>query len=440
MPTLTPQSSSTSFVLTFQGIDFRLDPQQIGSSISFQHAKHDQILLSLTNFTGVLQVTPSFASSPSTAAITPTIDAASPSTNHVGRVSLSPEQVSTERVPKRQTTKTASSRGQSAGKVRRCDGTLPLTHQNRGPPSSTNSIAYRYVSLIFLLTSLEQATKTLTKKNHKDHSTKKRRIDQDTDESPAIIEESSKKSRPELRKLTQDDDEEVSSSHHRKDMFAKDESDHSHDTGNIGTAVEEESMSSPEVEQEPRHPVLTDIKEPAAPLAIINAPPPRWGHTMTSIEDGSKLLVYGGQTLNEVGVPTTHGDLYVYDIHKGEFSKPIHCEGVERQWHSTVYLAQRQLLIAFGGEAPDSIKGKITTLNQVMVLDTEIMLWYVQPTGLASFPTFHERTVLDRLNLSHAAYCFLLFGVALLTGTLPLCLAKSRLVVRAIPHPSCRTI
>ena len=127
MPTLAPQSSSTSFVLTFQGIDFRLDPQQIGSSISFQHAKNDQVLLSLTNFTGALQVTPSFAPVPSiTASIATTDNAASPSTNHMGRVSLSPVQVSTERLVQRPTTKKSSRAGKSAGKVR--GKPHPLSH------------------------------------------------------------------------------------------------------------------------------------------------------------------------------------------------------------------------------------------------------------------------------------------------------------------------
>lgn len=105
---------------------------------------------------------------------------------------------------------------------------------------------------------------------------------------------------------------------------------------------------------------------------------------MSWIDDNTKFLVYGGQTLNDDNMikagmmpTTTHGDLYVYDTLTNEFAKPVHCEGVERQWHSSVYLAERQLVIAFGGEAPTGNKGKMETLNQVMVLDTEIMLWCV---------------------------------------------------------------
>jgi Galactose oxidase, central domain len=104
-------------------------------------------------------------------------------------------------------------------------------------------------------------------------------------------------------------------------------------------------------------------------------PPPRWGHTLTPIQD-QNVVLYGGQTIQSETVATTLSDLYVYDCQTQQFSKPIQCDGVERQWHSAAYLPQRQLMIAFGGEAPDD-KGKMKTLNQVMVLDTEIMLWYV---------------------------------------------------------------
>jgi hypothetical protein len=130
----------------------------------------------------------------------------------------------------------------------------------------------------------------------------------------------------------------------------------------------------------------------------------------------------------------------VYDIHKGEFSKPIHCEGVERQWHSAVYLAQRQLLIAFGGEAPDSNKGKITTLNQVMVLDTEIMLWCVRTTHLVT-DVLLEDSFGPSLSLTRAPHCILSFVFILIapTGTLLLFQVRSPLVVRVTPHPSYRT-
>jgi hypothetical protein len=114
------------------------------------------------------------------------------------------------------------------------------------------------------------------------------------------------------------------------------------------------------------------------------APPARWGYTMTCLDDDKdhpKVLVYGGQTVTEDLEVVTHGDIHVYDVATESWSKPVHCEGVDRQWHSATFVPERQLLIAFGGEAPDkSAKkntGKMSSMNQVMVLDTEIMLWYV---------------------------------------------------------------
>jgi hypothetical protein len=114
------------------------------------------------------------------------------------------------------------------------------------------------------------------------------------------------------------------------------------------------------------------------------APPARWGYTMTCLDDDKdhpKVLVYGGQTVTEDSEVVTHGDIHVYDVATESWSKPVHCEGVDRQWHSATFVPERQLLIAFGGEAPDKSSkkntGKMSSMNQVMVLDTEIMLWYV---------------------------------------------------------------
>ena len=195
----------------------------------------------------------------------------------------------------------------------------------------------------------------MTKKDTDEEDNKKRCVPTDDDSST-----STKKSRVEY--------EETPTGYMQED-------DDSHDDSVSNNSVSDDSLVEEDVDTArttSQHYVSPDTK---ALSFNNNAPPPRWGHTMTSIEDGSKALIYGGQTLTEDGV-TTHGDLYVYDFAKAEFSKPVHCEGVERQWHSATYLAERQLLIAFGGEAPDS-KGKIATLNQVMVLDTEIMLWCV---------------------------------------------------------------
>lgn len=116
------------------------------------------------------------------------------------------------------------------------------------------------------------------------------------------------------------------------------------------------------------------------------SPSPRWGQTMTMITD-TKFIVYGGQTFD----PTENSakplsDLFVYDLLENNWSKPINCDGVARTWHTANFLPQRQLLLCFGGDVEDEKTGKMTSTDQVMVLDTEIMLWY-PPTVSGQVPS-----------------------------------------------------
>lgn len=97
-------------------------------------------------------------------------------------------------------------------------------------------------------------------------------------------------------------------------------------------------------------------------------PSPRWGHTVTLI-DNDRSLVYGGQS----GDGQTQGDIMIYS--GGRWCKPVNVTGVKRQWHSAIFVESRQLVIVFGGESLQ--KGRMMAMNEVMVLDTEIMLWYV---------------------------------------------------------------
>mmetsp|Transcript_11244 Transcript_11244/g.19214 ORF Transcript_11244/g.19214 Transcript_11244/m.19214 type:complete len:575 (+) Transcript_11244:78-1802(+) len=116
------------------------------------------------------------------------------------------------------------------------------------------------------------------------------------------------------------------------------------------------------------------------------APSPRWGQTMTMITD-TKFIVYGGQTFD----PTDDSakplsDLFVYDLLENKWSKPINCDGVARTWHTANFLPQRQLLLCFGGDVEDEKTGKMSSTDQVMVLDCEIMLWY-PPTVSGQIPS-----------------------------------------------------
>ena len=81
-------------------------------------------------------------------------------------------------------------------------------------------------------------------------------------------------------------------------------------------------------------------------------------------------------------IPTTMSDVHVFEIDKQTWFQPISCDDKARQWprqwHSATFLPQRQLLICFGGETMNPKTGRVTTSdkNNLMVLDTEILLWY----------------------------------------------------------------
>mmetsp|Transcript_32750 Transcript_32750/g.66863 ORF Transcript_32750/g.66863 Transcript_32750/m.66863 type:complete len:634 (-) Transcript_32750:435-2336(-) len=105
-------------------------------------------------------------------------------------------------------------------------------------------------------------------------------------------------------------------------------------------------------------------------------PAARWGHTMEMI-DHKRLIVYGGQTIDPATFDAKNlGDIMVYDILDHTWTEPVNCKGVPRTWHSSNFLPDRQLLLCFGGDMIDDKTGKTTATDQVMVLDTEIMLWY----------------------------------------------------------------
>jgi len=114
----------------------------------------------------------------------------------------------------------------------------------------------------------------------------------------------------------------------------------------------------------------------------IENPPPRWGHTLTLIKN-DRLVCYGGQSL----AAGTLCDLHVYNLKSRSWSKPINCSGLPRCWHTSTYIPSRQLLISFGGESINPKTGRAVTTDQIMVLDTDIMLWYppvcsgVKPTA-----------------------------------------------------------
>jgi len=134
---------------------------------------------------------------------------------------------------------------------------------------------------------------------------------------------------------------------------------------------------------EPRAPVA--VASSLAPAGSTQGPPgPRWGHTMTALGT-DKFLIYGGQAFDDNG-PKTLSDVYIFESKQNKWIKPYNCEGSPRQWHTSTYVPDSQILISFGGEAADPKTGKTKTTDQVMVLDTEIMLWY-PPSVSGQVPT-----------------------------------------------------
>lgn len=105
-----------------------------------------------------------------------------------------------------------------------------------------------------------------------------------------------------------------------------------------------------------------------------STPCPRWGHTMTMI-DHKRFIVYGGQTI-EKDAAKPLSDLFVYDLMEHTWTRPANCDGIARTWHTADFLPEQQLLLCFGGEVLNETTGRLTTTDQVMVLDCEIMLWY----------------------------------------------------------------
>lgn len=168
---------------------------------------------------------------------------------------------------------------------------------------------------------------------------------------------------------------------------------------NSPNAIKEIDVESMDVEEE--NPYATKDKESSSDSVVDkNAPTPRWGQTMTLIDD-CKVIVYGGQVYDAVeNKLSTMTDLYVYDLKKKSWSKPVNCEGMPRTWHSATFLPDRQLLISFGGESFNPKTKKTVTTDQVMVLDTEIMLWY-PPSVSGNVPSGrsgHTATLLPNTN------------------------------------------
>ena len=103
-----------------------------------------------------------------------------------------------------------------------------------------------------------------------------------------------------------------------------------------------------------------------------STPEGRWAHTATPIGDHS-VVIYGGQSNDD----QTLGNLFVWRIDTQTWQEPVNCNSVPRAWHTASYLKDKNLVVTFGGErAGDGEDSAPEVLDDIMVLDTEIFLWY----------------------------------------------------------------
>lgn len=119
----------------------------------------------------------------------------------------------------------------------------------------------------------------------------------------------------------------------------------------------------------------TDEMAVATPCVSMNSgiePEKRLGRVgHVAVEVNGKLYVHGGETDNG----TTLGDILVLDIASGTTTTLL-CESPSRAWHSANFLSDKQLLLVFGGERSATDDAQNAFIDEPLVLDTSINLWY----------------------------------------------------------------
>ena len=97
----------------------------------------------------------------------------------------------------------------------------------------------------------------------------------------------------------------------------------------------------------------------------------RIGHV--SIMVNGKMYIHGGEGCNSKD--GTLGDLLVYDIASATLSSTL-CESPTRAWHSGTFLPNGSLLLVFGGERISTDDQSTIFIDEPLILDTSINLWY----------------------------------------------------------------
>ena len=408
-------SAATGITLSFNGVDFKLCPMDDDSEMSCK-TKSDSVVLTLTSFTGTLTVLSNAMLSSLSSSVKPVAAAATASTTPTveddpdspeqqkkkSRQNISPRQKTlpfkTEIKNKKKTTKTSKKKDASDEKEtnrKRAGAEISLIPREISPKRSCGVMDSSLPPISLGQASQSQPTQLTQIDTDADH------FNNDTSAAPSIGE-------PDIQTNT-NTTESLPTSTSVQDILDRDRIQSSGDSvatikdsddcgieisdGDIAATVGVD-MEDKNISEEITIPDATDSETVAAGSGAFSypAPPARWGHTMTQVENG-QILVYGGQSFDLDGNPVILSDVHVYDPkNEGSWHKPINCRGEARQWHTATYIPGRQQIIAFGGETIDPIrkkgikKDKVITSDTLRVLDTEIMLWY-PPAASGDVPT-----------------------------------------------------
>ncbi|CAJ1930377.1 unnamed protein product [Cylindrotheca closterium] len=409
MPTLVEETNSgpdmapvvadpSELTLTVGGVTFSLTPSDNDAGLSYKRNGHE-VLLSLSSFTGSIKVSLkgeviTAADSPKYKQPTATVEVESP---------VFPSGPKSKRGKASQTklsfVKTTSTTKKTNKESKR---TVELVTPSASAKKSRKAINHEPPNL----GQTEKPTQEATQTQPDLSQTMSSQADDAAMSNPLMQQERTQSS----------GHSDVQSSTSVRDIL--DRVNNSNDDDSVATVPMEDDDDSVFAENSPQETtqaesetkmdddkISTEAKEsiaesPSAIPRVHPSPSPRWGHSMTKI-NGEKVLIYGGQSFDLEGNPVMLDDVHVYDMTNGSWNKPIQCRGDMRQWHSSTYLPERQLLITFGGETMDPIKkNKVITSNSLKCLDTDIMLWY-PPAVSGDIPTGrsgHTATLLPNTN------------------------------------------
>lgn len=401
----------TAVTLSFGGVDFRLDASGDKAGISFpqlsSNEPNDLMKVHLTNFTGTLSVS---MSSLVTAApqVPPSLAAAPPRVSLGGVVEEEPASPlikrSVNKISPRQQQLPFKSRPSKKTRVTKSEEEVKKTVRKETPGASSSSSTVPQKPTKGSSRALQKRTLLEIQTNPVPSPFKKTREDSLL-LCQSELSQPSYTSSPEEEELTQGDTVSGEDENPNEVDFPLPPTQKSTLHNDEQSTTSSKRNDEPEEEEEPSSIMEIDVpvapESPPPPAASRgDAPGPRWGHTLTKLDE-NRIIVYGGQSFDPTtGAPCVLSDVHIYDSAQRTWYKPVNCEGVPRQWHTATFLPERQLLISFGGETKNPKNGKMTTTDQVMVLDTEILLWYppavsgVVPTGRSG----HSATLLQNTN------------------------------------------